>query len=170
MMAMEDRRDAAVEIVEDSEQLEKNVNDGATLERALFVDHLPDRCPLDVLHHQKGGGRAIPNVLEGLIDVGDAMVAHRAQHVGLALEQLICLPILAAAGVQQFDRDGAIVLAIPRQKRAAERALAEGPENLVSTADELRRDTGGHMGNMPARTRARISPSAARPSRRLPSR
>lgn len=115
------------------------MHDLAGIELALLIDDLVERGPLDVFHDEECRGGAVPDVLQMIMDFGNTVMPQRAQHRGLALEQLVRLPVSRGPGMKHLDGDVAIRTPVAREKGVAECPLTELPTDLVSVGDEFAR-------------------------------
>ncbi len=82
-----------------------------------------ERLALDVLHNEERRLAILPGRLERIVDGRHAVVPDRAEHGGLAVEQLEGLPAVHLAGVEHLDGHLVRGLVIHRQERAAGQSL-----------------------------------------------
>jgi hypothetical protein len=129
-VAVDDRRVASVEVLEDAEGV---IEEGEQLglRGAGAAEATRERLPLDELHHEE---ELAAGVAGELIEVaGDRGVLEVAQDLALALEQVEGLPVAAeVAQLEDLDRHGGVGGAVDRAEGLALRAGAEGLHDLVA--------------------------------------
>src|SRR5690606_30132040 len=121
---MDDRRRAAVKVVQNIQQPEREVVDLLLPEHGAGVHALFQRTPLDELLYDVVRRRvALP--LEIVEDPRDAGMLEHGEYLRLPLEQLQELPVAEAGEVQFLDRNPSILQPIEAEERARGRSLAE---------------------------------------------
>ena len=100
------------------------ISDALAPGQPLAVEALPQRLPLQQLHH----GEADPAVLPEVVDGEDVRVRQRGDRLGLALEARRGLGLVGQALGQDLDRHVASEARVPRPVDLAHAAGAEGAE------------------------------------------
>jgi hypothetical protein len=137
-VAVQHRRHAGVQVLEDVEQAERQPQQRGRVEAGALLDPLLERRARDVLHHEVRDHHAVRGLPLVIEDLRDPVVPQRAQRRGLALEQLERLPAVLALGVQLLERDLAVARGgVDRQVRVPEGPAPERLHHPIAPRDQV---------------------------------
>lgn len=132
-VAMQDRRYAAVQVLEHAEQLEQQIQGARRIEHPALRDALRQAFAGDEFHDEHDGVRAVQLGRERVDEFGNAVMPQRAQRLGFALEQLEAFEVGVLA--EGFEGDVAPGGVVAGQKGVSERPLAEGAQDFVAVGE-----------------------------------